>query len=54
MKTYIVYLMGREFAMLKASGHNAAEKKAVKKYVGTMIAGLPVEAWQISVAYTEV
>lgn len=32
MKTYIVYVNGVEAGMIKASGHNAAEKKAQKKY----------------------
>ena len=44
MKTYIVYVDGNEVGMVKASGHNAAEKKAQKKYPGK----------QVSVAYTEV
>lgn len=44
MKTYIVYLDGVEVGMIKASGHNAAEKKAQKKFPGR----------QVSVAYTEV
>jgi hypothetical protein len=44
MKTYIVYVDGVEVGMLKAGSHNAAEKKAQKKYPGK----------QVSVAYTEV
>lgn len=44
MKTYIVYVDGEEVGMLKAGSHNAAEKKAQKKYPGR----------QVSVAYTEV
>lgn len=51
MKTYIVYVKGNEVGKIKAANHNAAEKKAqaqaAKKYPG-------VEAWQVSVAYTEV
>ena len=44
VKTYIVYVDGMEAGMLKASGHNAAEKKAAKKFPGR----------NVSVAYTEV
>lgn len=44
MKTYIVYVDGDEVGMIKAASHNAAEKKAQKKYPGRMV----------SVAYTEV
>jgi hypothetical protein len=44
VKTYIVYVDGEEVGMLKAANHNAAEKKAQKKYPGR----------QVSVAYTEV
>jgi hypothetical protein len=44
MKTYIVYLDGIEAGMITAGGHNAAEKKAQKKYPGR----------NVSVAYTEV
>lgn len=44
MKTYIVYVDGEEAGMIKAASHNAAEKKAKKKYPGK----------QVSVAYTEV
>ncbi len=44
MKTYIVYIDGVEVGMLKAANHNAAEKKAQKKYPGR----------NVSVAYTEV
>ena len=44
MKSYIVYNEnGQEVAIIKASGHNAAEKKAQKKYGN-----------RASVAYTEV
>lgn len=44
MKSYIVYVDGEERDMIKAGSHNAAEKKAQKKYPGK----------QVSVAYTEV
>jgi hypothetical protein len=47
MKTYIVYVDGiivPRKDWIKASGHNAAEKKAKAKYPGK----------NISVAYTEV
>lgn len=47
MKTYIVYVNGEEMGMIKAASHNAAEKKAKKKFPN-----LPPHA--ISVAYTEV
>lgn len=43
MKTYIVYLDGVEFAIIMAASHNAAEKKAAKKYPGH----------HVMVAYTE-
>jgi hypothetical protein len=32
MKTYICYSNGVEVGMIKAASHNAAEKKAQKKY----------------------
>lgn len=44
MKTYIVYVEGEETGTIKAGSHNAAEKKAQKKYPGK----------HVSVAYTEV
>lgn len=44
MKTYIVYVDGVEVGMIKAASHNAAEKKAMRRYPGK----------QVSVAYTEV
>ncbi len=44
MKVFIVYVDGIEVGMLRASGHNAAEKKAKARYPGK----------QVSVAYTEV
>jgi hypothetical protein len=43
MKTYIVYIGGIEAGYIKAGSHNAAEKKAQKKY--------PKK--NVSVAYTE-
>ena len=46
MKTYIIYVKGIEKGYLKAPNHNAAEKKAQKKYSECK----PVE---VSVAYTE-
>jgi hypothetical protein len=49
MKTYIVYLDGREVGMIKASSHNAAEKKAKARYANHVLIGRDV-----SVAYTEV
>jgi len=47
MKTYIIYVKGYEKGVIKAASHNAAEKKAWKKF-----SDYPRE--QISVAYTEV
>jgi hypothetical protein len=47
MKTYIVYVNGEEKGMIKAASHNAAEKKAQKKFPN-------VPAHNVSVAYTEV
>lgn len=44
MKTYIVYVDGEEVDMIHAGSHNAAEKKAQKKYPGH----------NVSVTYTEV
>lgn len=43
MKTYIVYVEGIETGYIRAASHNAAEKKAQKKYPGK----------NVSVAYTE-
>lgn len=43
MKTYIVCVNGLEIGYIKAGGHNAAEKKAQKKYPNK----------NISVCYTE-
>jgi hypothetical protein len=47
MKTYIVYANGNEVGYIKAGSHNAAEKKAIKKY------GRDYPNQGISVAYTE-
>jgi len=44
MKTYIVYVDGIEVGYIKAANHNAAEKKAQKKYPNR----------QVSVVYTEI
>lgn len=46
MKTYIIYVKGIEKGYLKAPNHNAAEKKAQKKYS-------EVKAFEVSVSYTE-
>jgi hypothetical protein len=45
MKTYIVYLMGKEVGYIKARNHNQAEELAWKKFKGGPMT--------ISVAYTE-
>jgi hypothetical protein len=47
MKTYIVYVNGEEKGTVKAASHNAAEKKAKKKFPN-------LEPWAVTVAYTEV
>ena len=49
MKTFIVYVKGQEVGYIKAGSHNAAEKKAIKKY------GENCErpTLEISVCYTE-
>jgi len=45
MKTYIVFVDGAEQKeLIKAANHNAAEKKATKKYPGKLV----------NVSYTEV
>jgi len=44
MKNYIVYVDGIERGMVISGSHNAAEKKAQKKYPGK----------QVSVEYTEI
>lgn len=44
MKTYIVYVDGKEVGMIKSGGHNAAEAKAKKKYPNK----------NVHVVYTEV
>lgn len=43
MKVYIVYVNGVEVGTIKASSHNAAEKKAAKKHPNA----------HVSVAYTK-
>ncbi len=45
MKTYIVYLMGKEVGYIKARNHNQAEELAWKKFKGGPMT--------VSVAYTE-
>ena len=47
MKTYIVYVKGNEVCYIKAASHNAAEKKAQKKYEKTC------QPTEVSVVYTE-
>lgn len=44
MKTYIVYVDGKEVEIIKAGSHNSAEKKAQKKYPNK----------HVMVVYTEV
>ena len=44
MKTYIVYVDGVETEYIKAGSHNAAERKAQKRWPGR----------NVSVAYTEI
>lgn len=52
MKTYIVYLNGQEQKeLLKAGSHNAAEKKAQKKYCSSPWLASPSS---VQVVYTEV
>jgi hypothetical protein len=46
MKTYIVYVKGVERGYIKAASHNAAEKKAQKKYNDC-------KPHEVSVSYTE-
>ena len=46
MKVYIVYVNGLEVGYIKAANHNAAEKKAQKKYND-------VPPQNVSVIYTE-
>lgn len=47
MKTFIVYVNGLERGYIKAGSHNAAEKKAKKKY------NRPLNGNTVSVVYTE-
>ena len=51
MKTYIVYVNGIEMECIKAGSHNAAEKKAQKKYCSTPWLRSPSS---VQVVYTEV
>ena len=37
MRSYIVYVDGEEVEIIKAGSHNAAEKKAQKKYPGRFV-----------------
>ena len=52
MKTYIVYLYGREVGYIKAGSHNSAEKKAKKKYIQLNSDGT-INDHAVSVVYTE-
>ena len=45
MKNYIVYVDGIEMGYIKAGSHNAAERKARKKY--------PIHKHNVQVVYTE-
>jgi hypothetical protein len=54
MKTYIVYIDGNEMGYIKAASHNAAEKKARKKYAPKEQPNTPAFMSRIQVAYTEV
>ena len=47
MKNYIVYVNGIEMGYIKAGSHNAAEKKAIKKYHCESV------PCQVQVVYTE-
>lgn len=51
MKNYIVYVNGIEVEIIKAASHNAAEKKAQKKYCSSPWLATPSA---VSVAYTEI
>ena len=50
MKTYIVYVNGLERGYIKASSHNAAEKKARNKYCTHPYLATPSA---VTVTYTE-
>ena len=50
MKTFIVYVNGLERGYIKAGSHNAAEKKAKKKYCASPYLATPSS---VSVEYTE-
>jgi len=52
MKTYIVYVHGIEQkGYIKAANHNAAEKKAQKKYCSSPYLATPSA---VTVTYTEI
>ena len=52
MKNYIVYVNGIEKGIIKAKGHNEAEKKAEKIYGDAK--KFPDSKKNISVQYTEI
>jgi hypothetical protein len=54
MKHYIVYVNGIEVDTIKAGSHNAAEKKAKKKYAPVRAHDGFHQTDMVSVAYTEI
>lgn len=52
MKSYIVYVHGVEKEIITAANHNAAEKKAKKKWDKCQDPNNPIPC--VSVAYTEI
>ena len=54
MKTYIVYVNGIEAGYVKAGSHNAAEKKAKKKYAPVCAVCGYHDENAVSMTYTEV
>ena len=46
MKTYIVYVAGKEVGTVNASNQNTAETKAAKKYASE-VAKLPKNQWVV-------
>ena len=54
MKTYIVYVNGVEAGYIKGGSHNAAEKKAKKKYAPVRARDGFRDECSVSVAYTEI
>ena len=48
MKTYIVYVNGLERGYIKSGSHNAAEKKAQKKYPGRNVSVAYTEIWRLN------